>query len=61
MSMQQKLLDQSMQQGMGKGRIEEGVGRWESLEMLDEGENCNYCICSNNLWYIKYIFWWYIP
>ena len=31
MSMQQKLLDQSMQQGMGKGRIrkEEGVGRWE--------------------------------
>ena len=24
-----KLLDQSMQQGMGKGRIEEGVGRWE--------------------------------
>ena len=29
MSMQQKLLDQSMQQGMGKGRIEEGVGMWE--------------------------------
>ena len=58
MSMQQKLLDQSMQQGLGKGRVEEGRNNWGGWMEMKIVTTAFALIIRGVQKYIK-LFWWY--